>query len=35
VAIARAGQWAALPYMGLFMVGYLYVFGLSLAHARR
>jgi hypothetical protein len=34
-AIAWIGEWAALPYMGLFVAGYLYVFGLSLVHARR
>jgi cellulose synthase/poly-beta-1,6-N-acetylglucosamine synthase-like glycosyltransferase len=34
-AIAWIGEWAALPYMGLFVAGYLYVFGLSLLHARR
>lgn len=34
-AIVRIGEWAALPYLGLFVVGYVYVFGLSLAHARR
>ena len=34
-AIAWIGEWAALPYMGLFAAGYLYIFGLSLAHARR
>ncbi len=28
-------QWAALPYVGLFVAGYLYVFGLSVFHARR
>lgn len=35
VAVAMLGEWAALPYMGLFVVGFLYVFGLSLAHAKR
>jgi hypothetical protein len=34
-AVAWMGEWAALPYLGLFVVGYVYVFGLSLAHARR
>jgi hypothetical protein len=33
-AIVRIGEWAALPYVGLFVVGYLYVFGLSLVHVR-
>jgi cellulose synthase/poly-beta-1,6-N-acetylglucosamine synthase-like glycosyltransferase len=34
-AIAWIGQWAALPYLGVFVIGYLYVFGLSVVHARR
>jgi cellulose synthase/poly-beta-1,6-N-acetylglucosamine synthase-like glycosyltransferase len=34
-AVAWLGEWAALPYLGLFVVGYVYVFGLSVAHARR
>ena len=34
-AIVRMGEWAALPYLGLFVAGYVYVFGLSVAHARR
>ena len=34
-AIAWIGEWTALPYMGLFVAGYLYIFGLSLVHARR
>ncbi|HEX6791726.1 MAG TPA: cellulose synthase family protein [Candidatus Krumholzibacteria bacterium] len=34
LAIARMGEWAALPYLGLFVAGYVYVFGLSVAHAR-
>lgn len=33
--VAWLGEWAALPYLGLFVAGYLYVFGLSLIHARR
>lgn len=33
--VAWLGEWAALPYLGLFVVGYLYVFGLSVMHARR
>jgi hypothetical protein len=33
--IAYLGEWAALPYLGLFVAGYVYVFGLSLIHARR
>lgn len=35
VTIAWIGEWAALPYLGLFVAGYVYVFGLSVAHARR
>jgi hypothetical protein len=35
LAIAWIGEWAALPYLGLFVAGYVYVFGLSVAHARR
>jgi cellulose synthase/poly-beta-1,6-N-acetylglucosamine synthase-like glycosyltransferase len=34
-AVAAAREWAALPYLGLFVAGYAYVFGLSLAHGRR
>jgi cellulose synthase/poly-beta-1,6-N-acetylglucosamine synthase-like glycosyltransferase len=34
-AIAWKEEWAALPYLGLFVVGYVYVFGLSVAHTRR
>jgi cellulose synthase/poly-beta-1,6-N-acetylglucosamine synthase-like glycosyltransferase len=34
-AIAWIGEWAALPYVGLFVAGYVYVFGLSVVHARR
>jgi hypothetical protein len=33
--LAYLGEWAALPYLGLFVAGYVYVFGLSLIHARR
>jgi cellulose synthase/poly-beta-1,6-N-acetylglucosamine synthase-like glycosyltransferase len=33
--IAWLGEWAALPYLGLFVAGYVYIFGLSVAHARR
>jgi cellulose synthase/poly-beta-1,6-N-acetylglucosamine synthase-like glycosyltransferase len=33
--IAYLGEWAALPYLGLFVAGYVYVFGLSVVHARR
>ena len=29
------GNWAALPYVTLFVAGYLYVFGLSIFHAKR
>jgi len=28
-------NWAAIPYVALFVAGYLYVFGLSVLHARR
>jgi cellulose synthase/poly-beta-1,6-N-acetylglucosamine synthase-like glycosyltransferase len=28
-------NWGALPYLLLFIVGYLYIFGLSLVHAKR
>jgi cellulose synthase/poly-beta-1,6-N-acetylglucosamine synthase-like glycosyltransferase len=33
--LAYMGEWAALPYLGLFVAGYVYVFGLSVIHARR
>ena len=33
--IAMLGAWGALPYIGLFVAGYAYVFGLSVIHARR
>jgi cellulose synthase/poly-beta-1,6-N-acetylglucosamine synthase-like glycosyltransferase len=35
VAIAVLGEWAALPYLGLFVTGFLYVLGLSVLHAKR
>lgn len=35
VAVAWVGAWMALPYVGLFVVGYVYVFGLSVIHGRR
>ena len=35
VVVAFMREWAALPYMGLFVVGYLYVFGLSVIHSRQ
>ena len=35
VAIAMLGEWAALPYLGLFVTGFLYVLGLSVLHAKR
>ena len=35
VAMAWLGAWTALPYLGLFVVGYAYVFGLSVVHGRR
>jgi hypothetical protein len=34
-AVAWFGEWAALPYLGLFVAGYVYVFGLSLLHSRQ
>ncbi len=34
-ALAWLGAWAALPYLGLFVAGYVYVFGLSVVHGRR
>jgi len=33
--VAAAREWAALPYIGLFVAGYLYVFGLSVRHGRQ
>ncbi len=33
--IAWLGAWTALPYLGLFVAGYAYVFGLSVIHSRR
>jgi len=35
VATAMLGEWAALPYLGLFVTGFLYVLGLSVLHAKR
>jgi cellulose synthase/poly-beta-1,6-N-acetylglucosamine synthase-like glycosyltransferase len=35
VALAALGEWEALPYMGLFVAGFLYVSGLSVLHAKR
>jgi cellulose synthase/poly-beta-1,6-N-acetylglucosamine synthase-like glycosyltransferase len=35
VAIATLRQWAAMPYVALFVVGYMYVFGLSVLHTNR
>jgi hypothetical protein len=35
VAMAWMGAWMVLPYVGLFVSGYAYVFGLSVAHGRR
>jgi hypothetical protein len=29
------GNWTALPYVMLFVTGYLYVFWLSILHAKR
>jgi len=34
-AIVVTGNWAATPYVMLFVAGYLYVFGLSVLHGRR
>jgi cellulose synthase/poly-beta-1,6-N-acetylglucosamine synthase-like glycosyltransferase len=33
--LVRLGNWTALPYVMLFVTGYLYVFGLSVLHAKR
>jgi cellulose synthase/poly-beta-1,6-N-acetylglucosamine synthase-like glycosyltransferase len=33
--IVALGRWPALPYVMLFLAGYLYVFGLSVLHAKR
>jgi cellulose synthase/poly-beta-1,6-N-acetylglucosamine synthase-like glycosyltransferase len=33
--LALTRNWAALPYVMLFVTGYLYVFGLSILHAKR
>jgi cellulose synthase/poly-beta-1,6-N-acetylglucosamine synthase-like glycosyltransferase len=35
VALARAGLWAPLPFFFLYLFGFLYVGGLSVAHASR
>ena len=35
VALARAGLWAPLPFFLLYLFGFLYVGGLSVAHAAR
>jgi len=35
VVLVALGKWAALPYVLLFVSGYLYVFGLSVFHAKR
>ncbi|MDH3198667.1 MAG: glycosyltransferase [Candidatus Krumholzibacteria bacterium] len=35
VMVVATRSWAALPYVGLFVAGFTYVFGLSVAHARR
>jgi cellulose synthase/poly-beta-1,6-N-acetylglucosamine synthase-like glycosyltransferase len=35
VAMAWLGEWTVLPYVGLFVIGYAYVFGLSVIHGRR
>lgn len=34
ISLAATSRWAALPYLGLFVTGYLHVVGLSVAHAR-
>jgi hypothetical protein len=35
VLLFKLGNWGAIPYLLLFVGGYLYVLGLSLAHSRR
>jgi cellulose synthase/poly-beta-1,6-N-acetylglucosamine synthase-like glycosyltransferase len=35
VSLVMLRSWGALPYVMLFVAGYLYVFGLSVLHARR
>jgi len=35
VVIARLNAWSALPYVGLFLAGHVYVCGLSVIHGRR
>jgi MFS family permease len=35
VVLVVLGNWAALPYVLLFVTGYVYVFGLSILHAKR
>jgi len=35
IVLFRLGCWQAVPYLLLFLTGYLYVLGLSIAHARR
>ncbi|HEX5132562.1 MAG TPA: glycosyltransferase [Candidatus Krumholzibacteria bacterium] len=35
LAVAGLREWAALPYMGLFVAGFAYVFGLSVVHTRQ
>jgi hypothetical protein len=33
--ILASREWAALPYVMLFVIGYTYVFGLSILHTSR
>ena len=35
IILLKLGSWQAVPYLLLFLTGYLYVLGLSIAHARR
>ena len=35
ILLFKQGSWQAVPYLLLFLTGYLYVLGLSIAHARR
>lgn len=35
VAVVATGNWAAIPYVALFVAGYAYVFGLSVVHGRQ
>jgi hypothetical protein len=35
IFLFKLRNWGAMPYLILFMTGYLYILGLSLLHARR